>query len=234
MNSIARFIHRGLRRAAFAAACATVAGTAVAADSPFDTDTDGWTAIGDVAGPVTWVAAGGNPDGHIRVRDSVSGGVTYFDAPDEFLGNQSGSFGQMLSFDLMQIFTGSASQFDAADVVLIGGGLTLVYDTASNPAQSAWTHYDVLLTGAGWHVGTLGGAIATDDQMMGVLGALTDLRIRSEYRTGADTGALDNVVLPSVPEPASAALALVGLGLLAGVTHRRRQCLSASDVNASA
>lgn len=208
-----------------ALAATTLAGAAAAADSPFDTDAEGWSAFGDAAGPVSWVATGGQPDGHIRVRDSVSGGVTYFVASSDYLGDQLGSFNQTLSFDLMQIYSGSASQFDAADVVLIGGGLTLVYDTAANPANGAWTHYDVLLAGSGWQVGTLGGAAATDEQMKTVLGSLTALRIRSEFRTGADTGALDNVVLPTVPavpEPGTAALAALGLlGLGAGLRRRR-------------
>lgn len=205
-----------------ALAASTLAGAAAAADSPFDTDSEGWTAFGDAAGPVSWVATGGLPDGHIRVRDSVSGGVTYFVASDDYLGDQSGSFNRTLSFDLMQIFSGSPSQFDAADVVLTGGGLTLVYDTAANPGNGVWTHYDVLLTGSGWKVGTLGGAAATDEQMKTVLGSLTALRIRSEFRTGADTGALDNVVLPTIPEPGTAALALLGLFGIGARLRRRR------------
>lgn len=206
-----------------AGALALAFGPAHAGNSTFDTDTDGWSAIGDVAGPVTWAAAGGNPDGHIRVQDSVSGGVTYFSAPVEFLGDQSAAFDTFLSFDLMQVFSGSPSQFDAADVVLVGAGLTLVYDTAVNPGTNSWTSYSVRLSGTGWTVGTLGGAAATDGQMQDVLSSLTALRIRSEYRSGADTGALDNVNLPTapVPEPATLGLAATGLGLL---LLRRRVC----------
>lgn len=35
-----------------------------AAISTFDSDAEGWTAQGDVEGPLTWSATGGNPDGH--------------------------------------------------------------------------------------------------------------------------------------------------------------------------
>jgi hypothetical protein len=46
--------------------------------STFDTGTEGWSAVGDVAGPVTWSATGGNPAGHVELTDQVIGGVTYF------------------------------------------------------------------------------------------------------------------------------------------------------------
>ena len=43
-------------------------------------------------------------------------------------------------------------QFNDSDVVLIGGGLTLVFDTAANPGTN-WTTYQVpLLESAGWRV----------------------------------------------------------------------------------
>ncbi len=185
------------------------------ASSTFDTDADGWSAMGDYTGaPVTWLPTGGNPDGNIQIVDAVIGGVTYFVAPAKFLGNQSMSFGQTLSFDLKQHISGGPNPFDAADVILGGGGLTLVMSTAENPAFDAWTHYSVSLMAGDWHVGTLGGAVATDEQIQSALGSLNLLHIRAEYQTGPDTDYLDNVVLAAVPEPATVALMLGGVGLL--------------------
>jgi hypothetical protein len=50
-----------------------------------------------------------------------------------------------------------------------------------------------------------------------VLGSLTSLQIRAEYRSGADTDSLDNVVLngiSAVPEPSTFLLLGVGSALL--------------------
>ncbi|MBI1397578.1 MAG: PEP-CTERM sorting domain-containing protein [Betaproteobacteria bacterium] len=191
-----------------------------AAISTFDTGAEGWTALGDVEGTLTWSATGGNPDGHVLIDDLTTGGVTYFVAPAKFLGNQSAALGTDLAFDLMQVYPGGANQFDSPDVVLQGGGLTLAFDTAVNPANGSWTHYAVPLSAPGWTVNSLSGAAATPEQFSAVLSDLTALRIRAEYQTGADVGHLDNVAL--VPEPATTAMMLLGLGALGLATRRRR------------
>lgn len=182
---------------------------------------DGWTVIGDVASGPTRIAAGGNPGGFLRLVDSVVGDVIYWNAPGKFLGNKSSAYGFNLTFDLRQSSTDS--QFDDDDVVLIGGALTLVYDTSPNPA-TAWTSYLVpLLASAGWKVGSLSGAAATEAQMQTVLGGLTAMRIRAEYRSGADTDDIDNIVLngaTAVPEPST--LFLTSGGLLFIIARHRR------------
>ena len=71
------------------AALAALIGAALPAHavvSNFDTDADGWTAAGDIEGPLTWTATGGNPAGHVLIDDLTTGGVTYFVAPLAFLG----------------------------------------------------------------------------------------------------------------------------------------------------
>jgi len=192
--------------------------------STFDIDADGWTAAGDFTGaPVTWLSTGGNPGGTIEINDAVLGGVTYFVAPAKFLGNQSGAFGQTLSFDLQQHISGGSNQFNERDVILSGGGLTLVLDTAVNPAFDAWTHYSVPLAAGAWRVSALNGVLASDTQIQTVLGSLSALNIRAEFQTGADTDYLDNVVLAAVPEPATVALWLGGLGLLGWRARQRPQ-----------
>lgn len=193
----------------------------MAATSRFDTDTEGWFAQGDSEGPLTWVASGGNPGGHVQIDDLTTGGVTYFVAPAKFLGNQSAALDSLLTFDLMQVYPGGANQFDSPDVVLKGAGLTLAFDTSPNPNNGSWTAYAVPLSAGAWHLNSLGGALATQVQMGAVLANLTGLSIRAEYQTGPDVGHLDNVVL--VPEPASLALLLAGLGVVGLAARRTRR-----------
>lgn len=175
--------------------------------STFDVNDEGWRVAGDAASGTPTYLAGG----WIEADDTVSGGVWYFDAPGKFLGDQSGSFGQSLNFDLMQ--TGSGSQFNSSDVILNGGGIELTLDIASNPLPLGdWVAYSVLLSDAeSW---MNGGVAASEADIQSVLGSLTRLRLRGEFITGPDTGSLDNVILSSVPIPAAAWLfgsALLGL-----------------------
>jgi hypothetical protein len=189
-----------------------VAFAAHGATSTFDAGTEEWTAVGDIAGSVQWFAEGGNPGGHVRAIDATLGGVTYFQAPTSYLGDQSGAINTNLSFDLQQTISGSPNQFDSNDVVLVGDGLTLVFDLATNPSIGSWSHYVVPLTASSWHVSTPAGPMTSDAQFSQVLSDLTALRIRAEYQTGADTGYLDNVSM--VPEPESWAMLLFGLGII--------------------
>jgi len=187
--------------------------------STFERGTERWTAIGDVAGPVRWVQSGGNPGGHIEITDKVLGGVTYFVAPAKFHGNYGSAYGTNLTFDLRQSYTGPPNQFDDSDVILVGGGLTLVFDTLVNPSNNAWTSYAIPLAGlSGWHVSSLTGPLATQEQLLSTLANLTDLEIRAEYQTGPDIGSLDNVSIFSVPDPGSTVLmfglAVSGFALL--------------------
>jgi hypothetical protein len=207
-----------LRHLATSALLACALPQAHAITSTFDTDTEGWTAQGDVVGTIHWLATGGNPGGHVSIDDQTAGGVTYFVAPAAFLGDKSAALGSDLRFDLMQVYTGSASQFNDADVILEGGGLTLVYDTTVNPANGTWTSYQVPLLAADWRLNTLGGTAATPLQLEATLANLTALRIRAEYRSGADIGHLDNVTL--IPEPSTWAMVLIGL-MGVGLAMRR-------------
>ena len=187
--------------------------------STFETNTDGWSVVGDIVGPATFSSTGGNPGGHIFINDAVTGGVTYFVAPAKFLGDQSASYGTPFTFDLRQSYTGGANQFDDVDVFLVGAGLTLVFDAPVAPGNGVWTSYSfTLVETAGWRISSLAGVAPSQAQMQNVLGDITSIRLRAEFQTGADTGSLDNVVL--VPEPSSALLLLSGALFLS----RRRTC----------
>lgn len=164
--------------------------------STFDADTDAWTVAGNGAATnPTFLAAGGHPGGFIRSVDSQGGVTAYWQAPAKFLGDRSDSYGAALSFDLRQSATDG--QFDAAgrDVRLVGGGISLSYNTPYNPGTD-WTTYSIPLHEVGWTDVTTA-LPATEQQMRDALAAVTTILIRAEYRSGADTDDLDNVVLGS-------------------------------------
>lgn len=195
---------------------------ALAATSTFDTDAEGWSAQGDIEGPLTWIATGGNPGGHVFIDDLTTGGVTYFVAPSLFHGNHINALGTDLTFDLMQIYPGSPNQFNSEDVILQGNGLTLVYNTTSNPGNNIWTSYSVpLAAAAGWKLNTLSGSDVTHEQFVTVLSNLSALKIRAEYQSGADIGHLDNVSL--VPEPTTTLMFLLGMGCVAFAASRKQR-----------
>ncbi len=167
--------------------------------SSFQTNDDGWTAIGDPTSTIpAWWAMGGNPDGHIRVADASTGGTWYFLAPPAFQGQKCDAYGKYLRYDELTSDTSGQQQYGGKpDVVLLGGGLQLVFDNADNPGLD-WTHYDIpLQEDAGWRLNSLTGPLPTQAQFKAVLSNVTGLRIRGEYRAQEDEGGLDNVVLES-------------------------------------
>ncbi|PCH69076.1 MAG: hypothetical protein COC12_09485 [Rhodobacteraceae bacterium] len=160
--------------------------------STFDTDTDGWSFIADVK-DFNWIPTGGNPGGYLESVDFTTGQVWYNVAPAKFMGNKAAYSGGTLQFDLKQSSTGS--QFDADDVVITGGGVTIAFSTLANPGID-WTHYSVNLdTASDWRIGSSTGTVATQAQINTVLSDISALHIRGEYIAGPDTGGLDNVVM---------------------------------------
>jgi hypothetical protein len=199
--------------------------------STFDSSGEGWNAVsinasGAISGThaVTWNATGGDPGGHISRPDPQAATTFYWNAPAQFLGNMSAAYGGTLGYEVRH--TGG-SLYNAADVILVGGAspLTLVFDAAAMPT-TAWTPFTVPLSQGQWRVGSLSGAFATQQQLTGVLSALTALRIRGEYIDNtSETGYLDNVSLNAPPEPTPepAALALMGTGLAGCAIVARRK-----------
>ncbi len=179
------------------------------ATSTFDVDRDGWTVFGDSPAIPNWVAAGGNPGGYIEAIDDISGGVWYWQAPVQYLGDVSTAFGGILSYDLRQ--SDISSPFGNDDVILSNGSTSIVLDHSHPGTQ--WTSYIVQLDSTSdWRLGTESGPVATDEDILAVLGDLQSLRIRGEYRVGSDFGGLDNVIL--IPEPTTLTLLLVLSGVL--------------------
>jgi alkaline phosphatase D len=171
------------------------------ADLPITSDLnrndEGWTVYGDAQGgssKPTWRATGGTGNGaYVEATDNVQGGVWYWSAPPNFLGNLSSALGRTLTFHLRQSAT--TNQFTAADVILEGGGHRLIFMNRYHPATT-WTMYSVPLRAqSGWHVDTIDGRMPTSDEFRETLTFLEALQIRGEYITGADTDGLDTVAL---------------------------------------
>lgn len=174
------------------------------AQSTFDTDRDGWL-VKDLPFPTpgappvelqtfmpTQQPAGGNPGGYISFADPTAN-TWYWFAPAKFLGNKLGAYGGTLSFDL--VVTGTGTLYDEEDVILVGGGITLVFTLPARPGTT-FTTYHIGLTETGWRLNTRAGAAATQTDMATVLGSLTGLYIRGEYLLSSDdAGKLDNVIL---------------------------------------
>jgi hypothetical protein len=213
---------RNLIVSTFAAAALTLPATATIV-STFDNDTEGWGTLND-AHSFMWTDTIGNPPGAIRATDNTAGQWWYFAASNDYLGNKSGYYGGELSWDIMLI-VGTHNSGGRADVMLVGGGMSIGIDLAVSPVNGQWTSWSVTLDAneGDWrHVnqlthGTLTSSVVSEAQFQTVMSSLTGLYIRGEYTTGPDAAALDNVML--IPGPG--VLAMLSIGLM-GIRSRRR------------
>ena len=166
---------------------------AVAPAGEFTEDAEGWTTVHG-GSAVTHTPADESADGYICATDDgdESDIPWYFDAPDDVLIDQSGAYGGELVFALRQ------SAFDEQqdvneELVRMRHGDTMVQyfiGEVDHPTTN-WTVYRIpLIEGAGW---LRDGEAATEADLREVLGALTQLRIRGEFRVGEDTGCLDYI-----------------------------------------
>ena len=181
-------------------------------ESRFDTDSEGWTAMGDVHGE-TWLGTNGNPPGCFKAIDDATGDTWFFVAPPKFLGDQSNAYGHEIGYDLW-ISARDANILSYPWISLVGDGIELGW-VGAYPDAGQWTHFETVLTPTGgWMVGS---SPATEAQIWQVLSNLTAMRFCGEYLTGADYAYIDNIVL--TPEPAT--LGLLALGGLALLRRRR-------------
>jgi hypothetical protein len=193
------------------ATCLTLPLAAAAAG--FDTGDEGWTA--SAGGAQTWVATGGNTGGWLRVTD-ITDEDFLLNAPSAWLGNWSAFAGGALSFDALNVNNESPDWAPFGEVVITGtaGSVTLDIVAANNPpADGQWHRYSVLLSpAAGWSGAPLDSVLAN----------VTSLTLKGEFHAGVtEIVGIDNIQVTAVPEPASAALLLGGLGLLAGLRRKR-------------
>ena len=159
--------------------------------STFESSDEGWVVVGDAL-PASFTPSGGNPGGHVSTTDREAGDIWYWRAPPSILPRLAEAYGGTLRFDLKQSATDE--QFNEPDVVIRSGTTSLAYDFRDNPRQR-WTTFRVRLhEQAGW-VDLTTRQRATKEQLQAVLAAVNSLRIRGEFRTGSDAGALDNVII---------------------------------------
>jgi Laminin B (Domain IV)/FlgD Ig-like domain len=173
------------------------------AESTFATGDDGWLSVTlpyPSAIPPTIVASftpvwHADLGGYISMVDpdgTTTGNTEYWQAPAAFLGSKGSAYGGALSFDLAN--APGSGLFAQEDIILLGGGLTLVYNLGSAPG-GAFVHYSVPMTEAGWTRDSAMGPAATQTEFLTALASLTDIFIRAEFQLGTDTEYLDNVVM---------------------------------------
>ncbi len=176
-------------------------GLPAAADSglTFDTDDGGvrlWSRPIDPSSghgyPETSPTYFGDPDGWICMAEFD--GRQYFRLPDAFLGDRSDAYGTSLLFSLKANSVGNPPIADVQpDVILRGGGYSLVYDGIEDPTLE-WREDSVALVEASFtHEGSE--VPATEDELRRTLAQLNDILIRAEYQVGAEENCLDDVNL---------------------------------------
>ncbi|HEY9005395.1 MAG TPA: FG-GAP-like repeat-containing protein [Ohtaekwangia sp.] len=173
--------------------------------SNFNSSADGWTCVEQGGTSVTpsYSATGGNPGGYLSedffTTSLPNSNQWYWQAPVKFLGNQSLSYNQTLSFDLQQSQNGTDTS--VGDIILTNtvDGIYLFYPLPTRPATGSWSSYTVSLhETAGWKKGSLFGPAPTKDELKRVLVNLTALKIRAKYMgvvTGSYIARIDNVVM---------------------------------------
>jgi len=166
----------------------------ILAESTFDDNDEDWIVTGNGNGPFH-SRSGGNLGGCIRIDDSGGDIDFMWQAPQKFLGNQSAAYGGLLLFDLKEDpMTGTPSFSQTDDIVLVGGGITLYFDTQGIPDAQWRTYAARLQESAGWRKED--GERPSPEEMQKVLAQLDRLIIRGEYyHDGEETGWLDNVLL---------------------------------------
>ncbi|MCE5217077.1 hypothetical protein LLH03_08600, partial [bacterium] len=184
--------------AAFQPATATTGFARVPATSAFDSADEGWQVVSlSDNGPYDAILSrqapdyrptGGHPDGYVCSADPGTGNF-FWQAPEGYLGDHADLYGGSLRYDLK---SEGGESLDEADVVLVGGGLVLVYNQPDNPTDQ-WQTFSVPLTEKGWTKGAIGGEPVSAEEFRAVLTSLTAVRLRGEFRWGAEVGSLDNV-----------------------------------------
>ena len=182
--------------------------------STFDTDDDGWTLFQNGGAPFGWIAAGGNPDGHIGATDKTNDWA-YVQAPSKFLGpaQYDGTFSFDLRLDNLEQPLFFPGIFNVR-VGLQGAGLTLINEGAL--PTTAWQNYSFTLDAlpaSGWRKFSdlsqnysAGAPLAEIAEMQAVLDSLTRVVIATDYTYASidsnvpqiDRTYIDNVRLTTV------------------------------------
>jgi len=156
----------------------------------FELDLEGWTTAGDAMNVRRLPIGGPTGGAYLEADDGQQGVGWYWQAGPVFLGNASAFLGGQLVVALAQSATDAP--WSADDVIVEGASRTLKVQHGV-AIGTEWTTVTVpLVAAAGW---TTDGRAATDADLAEVFADVTSLRIRGEYRFGADTGRLGFVRL---------------------------------------
>ncbi|MDR6983928.1 hypothetical protein J2X32_002570 [Rheinheimera pacifica] len=178
----------------------------ISISSDFSEGRDGWTLSADS----TSTTPGWSSAGYISGTDRAVSGYWYFEAPEKFLGDLSGAYGQLFSYDF---FHSGAGPIGVAGFNMdIYSGSNFITIDSYNPPKGIWTNYSFTLDESNpW---TLNNVLATKSDIIEILSSVTRIRIRGEFIEGTDTGRLDNVLLNKMSIPAPPTISLMGLGVL--------------------
>ena len=117
-------------------------------------------------------------------------------APASFLGNKIFLHERDLLFRLKVDDT--QSPYDDDDIVLAGDEVTLVYDLPESPAAE-WTSYRIRLDESAAWINRATKTRATREEVRRGPADVRQLLVRGEFRVGADTGWLDEVIFGAEP-----------------------------------
>jgi hypothetical protein len=176
--------------------CLTASASAqvILAESRFEANGDGWWACGDVNSLVpAWNAAG-----YIETVEVPDGIGNWLVAPPKYLNHLS--IATHFSYELWRSIGDADENTD--DVLIIGSGLQIRFDSSPDPPASIWTAYTVPLDENQWVV--VGRSTPPSrDEFRAVLANATAILINADHRTGGETTRLRNVALhgPCAPIP---------------------------------
>jgi hypothetical protein len=170
--------------------------------STFDASDEGWT-VSDINSnspkTITHHSTAGNPGGYASALIN-STQPFFWTSPAKFTGNIAYlSYRQNLSFDLQISNTPTQHGPSYGDVMIEGtSGNRIVFTLPSFPAVTpGWASFSVTLDETtAWRMNSLGGALATQQQILSILISVKAIRINGQYcATQPITSGIDNVVL---------------------------------------
>lgn len=197
----------------------------IAIESSFDYNIEGWGRIGDSGSSLRYSNSNGNPDGYIYIQDAAAGITDWFIAPNKFHGDLSEFLNGVFSFDIrLSNVSNLISGQPIATIMGIGGELqtTLEFaDLIGDIRAGQWITLQFQLTPDDW---LLGGKTASLAEFTSILSSITQIRIRGDWRSGAETVSLDNVRFSgnsyAIPEPSY--IGIFSFGLMGLLLFRRK------------